>query len=208
MPTLYCFQYEKPTWPGDLKATSTSSSSYRMHNSRQPSIRDPTHAGTKTLVCKYSAYHLPYLLLNQFDCPSLVNSVPDSFFIGMRIGSVFGVCQSTHLNAHLQSQHDQKVITIVTIMLSCVVYITWLLLWYMHSVCQIGYIRDITLLTMLHFYISSEIGAFDTGLIIELWDKGMLWDKVIGYHWAPLQHLQSKVVRHQSLITPLSSSSL
>ena len=26
----------------------------------------------------------------------------------------------------------------------------------------------------------------DMGLIIELWNKGMLWDKLIGTHWLPL----------------------
>jgi len=30
----------------------------------------------------------------------------------------------------------------------------------------------------------------DTGLLVEVWDKGMLWDKAIGYYWAPLQTLQ------------------
>ncbi|KAK7467968.1 hypothetical protein BaRGS_00036811, partial [Batillaria attramentaria] len=26
----------------------------------------------------------------------------------------------------------------------------------------------------------------DTGLIVELWNKGMLWDKLMGLHWLPL----------------------
>ena len=46
--------------------------------------------------------------------------------------------------------------------------------------------------TRSHF---SELNSLDTGLLLEVWDKGMLWDKAIGYFWAPLQNLQgSKVV--------------
>ena len=44
----------------------------------------------------------------------------------------------------------------------------------------------------IHFYIFifySEIDNFDTGLLIEVWDKGMLWDKTIGYFWEPLQKI-------------------
>ena len=32
----------------------------------------------------------------------------------------------------------------------------------------------------------SETNRLDTGLIVELWNKGMLWDKLIGTHWLPL----------------------
>lgn len=39
-----------------------------------------------------------------------------------------------------------------------------------------------------------EIDDVETGLLIEVWDKGMLWDKAIGYFWAPLQSLQLSVV--------------
>lgn len=40
-----------------------------------------------------------------------------------------------------------------------------------------------------------EIDNLDTGLLIEVWDKGMLWDKAIGYFWAPIQSLQfSRVI--------------
>ena len=46
------------------------------------------------------------------------------------------------------------------------------------------------------FCFFSEIDEIETGLLIEVWDKGMLWDKAIGYFWAPLQSLQlSAVVR-------------
>ena len=46
------------------------------------------------------------------------------------------------------------------------------------------------------FAFFSEIDEIETGLLIEVWDKGMLWDKAIGYFWAPLQSLQlSAVVR-------------
>ncbi len=36
----------------------------------------------------------------------------------------------------------------------------------------------------------SELNSLDTGLLLEVWDKGMLWDRAIGYYWAPLQQLQ------------------
>ena len=39
------------------------------------------------------------------------------------------------------------------------------------------------------FIFYSEIDNFDTGLLIEVWDKGMLWDKTIGYFWEPLQKI-------------------
>ena len=56
-------------------------------------------------------------------------------------------------------------------------------------------------LTSMFYPFFSEIGVFDTGLIIELWDKGMLWDKVIGYFWAPLHVLQcNKVVSQLTYI--------
>ena len=42
--------------------------------------------------------------------------------------------------------------------------------------------------------IFSEIDDVETGLLIEVWDKGMLWDKAIGYFWAPLQSLQFSAV--------------
>ena len=37
--------------------------------------------------------------------------------------------------------------------------------------------------------IVSEIDNFETGLLIEVWDKGMLWDNTIGYYWEPLQKI-------------------
>ncbi|XP_074033427.1 unc-13 isoform X10 [Leptinotarsa decemlineata] len=32
-----------------------------------------------------------------------------------------------------------------------------------------------------------ETNNLDTGLLIEVWNKGMIWDRAIGYHWIPLQ---------------------
>jgi len=31
-----------------------------------------------------------------------------------------------------------------------------------------------------------EVTDLDTGLLLEVWEKGMLWDKAIGYYWCPL----------------------
>jgi len=32
----------------------------------------------------------------------------------------------------------------------------------------------------------SETARVDVGLAVELWNKGMLWDKLMGTHWLPL----------------------
>ncbi|XP_056021805.1 protein unc-13 homolog A-like isoform X11 [Ostrea edulis] len=34
-----------------------------------------------------------------------------------------------------------------------------------------------------------ETNCLDTGLIIEIWNKGMLWDKLLGLHWLPLRDI-------------------
>ncbi len=35
----------------------------------------------------------------------------------------------------------------------------------------------------------SEVSDLDTGLLLEVWEKGMLWDRAIGYHWCPLTNI-------------------
>ncbi|KAH8041357.1 hypothetical protein HPB51_014638 [Rhipicephalus microplus] len=35
-----------------------------------------------------------------------------------------------------------------------------------------------------------ETNRMDTGLVIEVWNKGMLWDKLIGCQWLPLMGIQ------------------
>jgi len=37
--------------------------------------------------------------------------------------------------------------------------------------------------------IYSEINEFDIGLTIELWNRGMLWDKLLGVSWLPLMQI-------------------
>ncbi|XP_065171080.1 protein unc-13 homolog A-like [Atheta coriaria] len=32
-----------------------------------------------------------------------------------------------------------------------------------------------------------ETNDLNTGLLIEVWSKGMIWDRAMGYHWLPLQ---------------------
>ena len=50
---------------------------------------------------------------------------------------------------------------------------------------------------VLHFLFHSETDRLDSGMIIEVWNKGMLWDKLIGLHWLPLRKVQfSNQVRH------------
>ena len=54
------------------------------------------------------------------------------------------------------------------------------------------------LTTVYFWYIFSETMRLDSGLIIELWNKGMLWDKLIGTHWLPLMGVKhSNQVRIQ-----------
>ena len=43
----------------------------------------------------------------------------------------------------------------------------------------------------------SEVTDLDTGLLLEVWEKGMLWDKAIGYYWCPLNTIPfTKQVGH------------
>ena len=50
-------------------------------------------------------------------------------------------------------------------------------------------------------HIFSEVSDLDTGLLLEVWDKGMLWDKAIGYYWCPLNTIPfTKQVRTSVLL--------
>jgi hypothetical protein len=46
-------------------------------------------------------------------------------------------------------------------------------------------------LNLLNFYLFklSEINEFDLGLTIELWNRGILWDKLLGVSWLPLMQI-------------------
>lgn len=35
-------------------------------------------------------------------------------------------------------------------------------------------------------FVCSETNDLNTGLLIEVWSKGMIWDRALGYHWIPL----------------------
>lgn len=39
------------------------------------------------------------------------------------------------------------------------------------------------------FYIYSETNCLDTGLLIEVWNKGLIWDKAMGHYWLPLNQV-------------------
>jgi len=43
----------------------------------------------------------------------------------------------------------------------------------------------ITIIFVVYFVLS-ETNDVNTGLLIEVWSKGMLWDNALGYHWIPL----------------------
>lgn len=40
------------------------------------------------------------------------------------------------------------------------------------------------------YYFFSETNRLDQGLIFELWNKGVLWDKLIGVHFVPLNTVE------------------
>jgi hypothetical protein len=46
------------------------------------------------------------------------------------------------------------------------------------------------------FVFASETQRLDTGLSVELWNKGMLWDKLMGTHWLPLVN-----IRHSNTVS-------
>jgi hypothetical protein len=44
----------------------------------------------------------------------------------------------------------------------------------------------------------SEVNNLDAGLLLEVWSKGVIWDKAVGYHWLHLRDIQhSNVVSHK-----------
>ncbi|RUS85050.1 hypothetical protein EGW08_007187, partial [Elysia chlorotica] len=50
-----------------------------------------------------------------------------------------------------------------------------------------------------------ETMRLDTGLIIEVWNKGMLWDKLLGLHWLPLTKVQHSNKEGKGKWLPLDS---
>lgn len=45
--------------------------------------------------------------------------------------------------------------------------------------------------------LSSEINRLDLGLIVEVWNKGLIWDTMLGTAWIPLKSIrQSEEVRN------------
>ncbi|UYV77875.1 hypothetical protein LAZ67_15002645 [Cordylochernes scorpioides] len=39
-------------------------------------------------------------------------------------------------------------------------------------------------------YFNSRDNRMDTGLVVEVWNKGLLWDKLLGTQWLPLLNIQ------------------
>lgn len=47
----------------------------------------------------------------------------------------------------------------------------------------------------------SEINRLDLGLIVEVWNKGLIWDTMVGTAWIPLKSIQqSEEVRTLTFI--------
>lgn len=46
-------------------------------------------------------------------------------------------------------------------------------------------------LTLFFFFFSySEINRLDLGLIVEVWNKGLIWDTMVGTAWIPLKSIR------------------
>ena len=49
------------------------------------------------------------------------------------------------------------------------------------------------LLLLLFSYCCSETNCLDTGLLIEVWNKGLIWDKALGHYWLPLHQVRQRI---------------
>lgn len=59
----------------------------------------------------------------------------------------------------------------------------------------------------LLFLPSSEINRLDLGLTVEVWNKGLIWDTMVGTLWMPLRNIrQSNEVHAYCTCTPLLQS--
>lgn len=48
-------------------------------------------------------------------------------------------------------------------------------------------------------FLSSEINRLDLGLTVEVWNKGLIWDTMVGTLWIPLRSIrQSNEVRYRN----------
>ena len=68
--------------------------------------------------------------------------------------------------------------------------------------CSTVFIRRVILLALLNTWntffslFHSEINRLDLGLIVEVWNKGLIWDTMVGTAWIPLKNVrQSEEVR-------------
>lgn len=56
------------------------------------------------------------------------------------------------------------------------------------------------LIRLFLFLPSSEINRLDLGLTVEVWNKGLIWDTMVGTLWIPLRNIrQSNEVHTPSL---------
>lgn len=46
------------------------------------------------------------------------------------------------------------------------------------------------LILLIYFVFRSEINRLDLGLIVEVWNKGLIWDTMVGTAWIPLKRIQ------------------
>ena len=59
------------------------------------------------------------------------------------------------------------------------------------------------------FVYASETNRLDTGLLVEVWNKGLIWDKVVGHYWLPLHQVPySNEVNQSAVLSTCGGSCL
>ncbi|XP_035713667.1 protein unc-13 homolog A-like [Folsomia candida] len=50
-----------------------------------------------------------------------------------------------------------------------------------------------------------EVNNLDAGLLIEVWSKGVIWDRAVGYHWLHLRDIQHSNMEGSGQWLPLEA---
>lgn len=59
----------------------------------------------------------------------------------------------------------------------------------------------------LLFPLCSEINRLDLGLTVEVWNKGLIWDTMVGTLWIPLRSIRQSNEVHMHRLPPPSAAS-